>query len=44
LQRSTDLTAWQSVGVLTNLFGTVQYNDPFSDTARQRFYRLLLFP
>ena len=44
LQQSTDLISWQSVGFLTNVFGAVQYGDPFQDTAPQRFYRLVILP
>ncbi len=36
---STDLSVWESVGWVTNLFGEVQFTDPAPAGAALRFYR-----
>jgi hypothetical protein len=39
IDRTTDLNTWTPLVILTNAYGTVQYNDPSLSNQIQRFYR-----
>jgi len=41
---STNLTAWESLGLVTNSSGTVQFTDPNVVTRSRRFYRTAPWP
>jgi len=39
IQRSTDLSSWETIGVVTNTVGEVQFSDPGAMSNAFRFYR-----
>jgi hypothetical protein len=41
---STDLAQWAALGVVTNVFGTVEFNDTGALGAPYRFYRAVVVP
>ena len=40
LEASSDLATWLPLATLTNLFGTVQFDDPMTADNPRRFYRV----
>ena len=40
LETSSNLVTWLPLTMLTNLFGTVQFDDTASTSSLQRFYRV----
>jgi hypothetical protein len=41
---TTNLTDWQAIGTLTNVYGVVQFTDPAGTNLPRRFYRAGLLP
>jgi hypothetical protein len=41
---STNLTLWEPLGTVTNIFGHVQFTDPASGNKSWRFYKAVSFP
>ena len=42
VQAPTDLKQWSPVSSVTNLTGTLEFNDPDAANLMQRFYRAVL--